>query len=102
MLGFAVFAYLVALPLGALAEHNQRVVARVRAFLLEEQLDQPVELDLVLRYDASDRGGVRGVERRKAGIAAEDAENADALVRGDGGPLARVIAVEKPMQYSVL
>jgi hypothetical protein len=97
MLGFAVFAYLVALPLGALAEHNQRVVARICV-----QPDELVEVDLVFGDDAADRGGVRGVERRKAGIAAEDAENADALVRGDGGPLARVIAVEKPMQYSVL
>jgi len=102
MLGFAVFAYLVALPLGALAEHNQRVVARICVLFLDEQPDELVEVDLVFGDDAADRGGVRGVERRKAGIAAEDAENADALVRGDGGPLARVIAVEKPMQYSVL
>src|SRR5262247_4915184 len=45
-------------------------------------------LDLVFGDDAADRGGVRRVERRKAGIAAEDAENADPLVRGDRGPLA--------------
>ena len=70
--------------------------------LFDEQPDELVEIDLVFGDDAADRGGVRGVERRKAGITAEDAENADALVRGDGGPLARVIAVEKPMQYSVL
>ena len=30
---------------------------------------------------------VRGVERRKSGIAAKDAENADALVRADSGAL---------------
>src|SRR5947209_19518325 len=47
-----------------------------------------VEIDLVFGDDTADRGGVRRVERRKAGIAAEDAENADPLVRGDGGPLA--------------
>src|SRR5262249_16646859 len=35
-----------------------------------------------------DRGGVRRVERRKAGIAAENAENADLLMRGHRGPLA--------------
>src|SRR6266852_5932298 len=57
----AVFLKLVALPLGALAEHDQRVVAWVGALLLEEQLDQFVEIDLVLRYDASYRGGVRSV-----------------------------------------
>src|SRR5262249_5471458 len=86
--GVAVFAHLVALPLGALAEHDQRVVARVCALLLDEQADELVEIDLVFGDDAADRGGVRGIERRKAGIAAEDAENADALVRGHGGPLA--------------
>jgi hypothetical protein len=99
---------LIALPLGALAEHDQRIVARVCAFLLDEQPDQLVEIDLVFGDDTADRGDVGRVERREAGIAAEDSENADPLVRADGGPLAldgieaRVIAVEKPMQYSVL
>src|SRR5437660_672491 len=84
---FAVFLQLVALPLGALAEHDQRVVAWIGALLLKEQLDQLVEVYLVLGYDAPYRGGVRGVERRKSGIAAKDAENADSLVRTDGGAL---------------
>src|SRR5882724_1745472 len=83
----AVFLQLVALPLGALAEHDQRVVAWVGALLLEEQLDQLVEIDLVLRYDAPYRRRVRGVERRKSGIAAKDAENANSLVRADSGAL---------------
>jgi hypothetical protein len=56
--------------------------------LLDEQPDELVEIDLVFGDDTADRSGVRRVERRKAGIAAEDAENADPLVRGDGGPLA--------------
>ncbi len=81
----AVFLHLVALPLGALAEHDQRVVAWVGALLLNEQLDQLVEIDLVLGYDTPYRSGVRGVERRKSGIAAKDAENADSLVRADSG-----------------
>src|SRR5467141_4893721 len=84
---FAMFLRLVAFPLGALAEHNQRVIAWVGALLLEKQLDQFVEIDLVLRYDASDRGRVRGVERGKSGIAAKDAENANSLVRADSGSL---------------
>src|SRR5215216_3653244 len=86
-IGLAVFLHLVALPRGALAEHDQRVVAWVGALLLKEQLDQLVEIDLVLRYDAPYRGGVRGVERRKSGIAAKDAEDADSLVRTDSGAL---------------
>src|SRR5205807_4794046 len=83
----AIFLQPEALPLGTLAEHDQRVVAWVRTLLLEEQLDQFVEIDLVLRYDASYRGRVRGVERRKSGIAAKDAENANSLVRADSGAL---------------
>src|SRR5262249_57204049 len=78
---------LVALPLGTLAEHDQRVVAWVGALLLEEQLDQLVELHLVLRYDAPYRGRVRSVERGKSGISAKDAENANSLVRADSGAL---------------
>jgi hypothetical protein len=99
---------LIALPLGALAEHNQRIVARICALLFDEQPDELVEVDLVFGDDAADRGGVRRVERRKAGIAAEDAKNADrsceaTVVRWRWmASLARVIAVEKPMQYSVL
>src|SRR6516164_2158317 len=83
----AIFLYLVALPLGALAEHDERIVARVRALLLEQQPDQLVEIDLVLRYDAPDRGSVRGVERRKSRVAAKDPENAYSFVRADSGAL---------------
>src|SRR5262249_1796884 len=64
------------------------IVARICALLFDEQPDELVEIDLVFGNDAADRGGVRRVERRKAGITAEDAENADALVRGHRGPLA--------------
>lgn len=64
----AVLLHLVALPRAALAEHDQSVVAWVGALVLEEQLDQLVQIDLVLRYDASYRGGVRSEERRKSGI----------------------------------
>jgi len=83
----AIFLQLVALPLGALAEHDQRVVARVGPLVLEEQPDELVEIDLVLGYDASDRGGICCVERRKSGIAPKDTENADPLMRTNGGAL---------------
>ena len=46
----------------------------------------------MLGDDAADRGDVRGVERGEAGVAPEDAEDADPLVRADRGalPLDRV------------
>ena len=105
--GVAVAPDFVALPLGTLAEHEHGVVARVCLLLLHEQGDELVEIDLVFGDEAADRGDVRRVERREPGVAPEDAEDADPLVRGDGDRCwiaseARVIAVEKPMQYSVL
>src|ERR1700719_5052372 len=82
----------IALPFGAFTEHDQRVVARVGALVLEEQLDELVKIVLVLGDDTADGGCVGGIERRKAGIAAEDAKNANALMRADGSslPLDRV------------
>src|ERR1700742_4893338 len=50
-------------------------------------MDQLVEVDFILRYDASYRGRIRSVECRKSGIAAKDAENANSLMRADGGAL---------------
>ncbi len=79
---------LVALPLGAFGENHERVVAGIGALVVHQQLDQLVEVDLVLGDGAADVGDVGGVERRVAGIAAEHAEDADALVRADGGALA--------------
>ena len=86
--GAAVLLHLVALPGGALGEDDEHVVAGVLALLVQQQRDQLVEVDLVLGDDAAVRGDVRGVERGEAGVAPEDAEDADALVRADGGALA--------------
>ena len=44
-------------------------------------------MDFVFGNDTADRGDVRAIERSKPRIAAEDAKNADPLVRGDCGPL---------------
>jgi hypothetical protein len=86
--GFAVVADLVAFPLGAFAEDDERVVRGVGALVVDQEFDQLVEVHLVLGDDAADGGDVGGVEGRVAGIAAEDAEDADALVGADGGALA--------------
>jgi hypothetical protein len=81
---FAVFVHCVALPFGAIAEHNKRIVARVCVLVLDEKLDEFVEIDLIFGDDTSDRGDVGGVERCKPGVAAKDAENADPLAALDG------------------
>ena len=86
--GFAVFLEFVILPVGAFGKHDQRVIARIAALVGHQQLDQLLEIELVLRNAAAHRGDVGGIERRVAGVAAEDAEDADALVRADRGALA--------------
>ena len=58
-----------------------RVVARVGALVLKEQLDELIEIHAVLRNDTPDRGRVCGIERGKPGVTAEDAKNADPFMR---------------------
>src|SRR5258708_3796916 len=45
------------------------------------------EIHFVLGYDASDRSRICCVERRKSGITPKDTENADPLMRANGGAL---------------
>ena len=86
---------------------DERVVDWVQRVVVDEHGAQVVEVERRLREDAARRGDVGRVQRREARIAAEDPEDADALVRAQrralavDRSLARVIAVEKPMQYSV-
>ena len=67
-----------------------------------------MQIDLVFGDAAADGRHIGRVERGVAGIAAEHAEDADALMRPtvvrwrSMASMARVMAVEKPMQYSVL
>ena|SRR5665811_783465 len=81
-----VFVHHVALPLGALAEHNQRVIARICALLLDEHLDEFVEIDLVFGADTADRGDARVWSAVKS--RPKTRKMPIPLVRADGGPLA--------------
>ena len=77
---FAVFLDLVAFPLGALGKDDQGVVAGIMTLVGDQQVDQLGQLDLVFGDAAAERGDVGGVERGIAGVAPEDAEDADAFV----------------------
>ena len=57
------------------------------ALLGDEQVDELLEVDRVLGDDAAVGGDVGGVEGGEAGVAPEDPEDADPLVRADGGAL---------------
>src|SRR6516225_416890 len=85
---FAILLHRVASPLGAFRKDYERVIAGVGALVAYEQVDQVLEIDLVLGNAAAHSGHVRRVERRVPGIAAKDAEDTDAFVRGDGRTLA--------------
>jgi len=97
----------VAFPLRALGEDDQGVVGGVALLVVDEQ-EMSLSRLTCARDGAADVGDVGGIERGEAGIAAEDAEDADALVEPTVvrwrlmALSARVMAVEKPMQYSVL
>ena len=84
----AVFAQFAPLPHRPLGEDHQGVIARVGGLVGHEQLKEQVEVKLVLRDAAADRGDVRRVKGGVAGVAAEDAEDPDPLVRADGRALA--------------
>ena len=58
------------------------------ALVLDEQFDQVVQVELVLGDQAAGAGDVGRVEGGEARVAAEDAEDADPLVRAERGPLA--------------
>ena len=83
----AVFPHLIAFPLGAFGKQHQRIAAGIILLVFDQQIDQLVEIDLEFGNAAAHGGDVGGVERRVAGVAAEDAENADAFVRADRGAL---------------
>ena len=54
---------------------------------LTSKIDQLIQIDLVFRDAAADGGDVGGVQRGVSGVAAEYAEQSDALVRADRGAL---------------
>jgi len=90
--GLALLLQLVTLPVSAFRQHDQRVVARIAALVGHQEIEQLAQIETILGDAAADRAHIGGVERRVAGVTAENAENADALVRADGGalPLDRV------------
>jgi hypothetical protein len=100
-----IFMHRIALPFGAFTEYDQRVVARVGALVLQEQLDELIEISGT-------------TQRMDVAYAVWSAVNPESRPKTRKTPmrsceptvvrcrwiasLARVIAVENPMQYSVL
>src|ERR1700730_790500 len=86
-ISWAIFLDCAALPLGTLANDNQRIIAWVGILVLDKEPDQSFEIDLEFRDETTDGGDIRGVERCKSGVAAEDAKNTNPFMRCNSCPL---------------
>ena len=76
-----------ALPDGALRGDDEGVVAGVGRVVGRQDGGEVLDVVGCLRDEAAAGGHEGGVEGREAGVATEDAEDADALVRADRGAL---------------
>ncbi len=76
------------LPDGALAGDHEGVAGRVEAAIVGQEVRQGVEVERRLGDDAARARHVGRVPRRVAGVAAEDAEDADPLVAAERRALA--------------
>src|SRR5712692_5691057 len=87
-IGFAVFLHGAFLPDGAFGNDDESVVAGVVALVFGKKFGDAVDVERIFGNEAARGGDVGGVQRGEAGIAAEDAEDADAFVRAKSGALA--------------
>src|SRR5229473_8487962 len=87
-IGFAVFLHGAFLPNGAFGNDDESVVAGVVALVFGKKFCDAVDVERIFGNEATRGGDVGGVQRGEAGIAAEDAEDADAFVRAKGSALA--------------
>ena len=85
----AVFGNGVSPPRRAFRSNQKGIAAGIIVLVLDQQFDHAIEIELDLRNHATASGHVGGVQGGKAGVAAENAKDADALVRAERGALAR-------------
>src|SRR5713226_4558082 len=87
-IGFAVFLHGAFLRDGAFGNDDESVVAGVVALVFGKKFGDAIDVERIFGNEAASGGDVGGVQRGEAGIAAEDAEDADAFVRAKRGALA--------------
>ena len=87
--GFAIFLHFALFPNRAFRSDHERVAAGIIFLVFHDQVADAAHVKRIFGNQAADSGDVSGVERGEARVAAEDAKNSDALVRADGGALAR-------------
>src|SRR5271156_1003796 len=86
--GFAVLVHNAVGPGGSLGDDHQGIVAGIVALIFYQELADAIEIEGDFGDEAAGGSDVRSVERGEAGIAPENAEDADAFVRAESGALA--------------
>src|SRR5436305_2597642 len=81
--GLTVFFYLVPVPLGALGQNHEAIVAWIVVAVRTQKLDHAIKIELVFGNPTANRGDVSGVQGRVSGITTKNAEDAYTLVRTD-------------------
>src|SRR5688500_11344967 len=72
-----------ALPYSALRGDDERVPRRIVSLVFDQDLDEAIQVERRFGYEAARRGHVGRVQCAEPGVASEDAEDADALVRAE-------------------
>src|SRR4029077_17680349 len=86
--GFADFLYGAFFPDGAFRDDDQSVVTGIVTFVVGQNFRDAIDIEGIFGNQTAGGSDVGGIKGGEAGIAAEDAENADAFVRAECGALA--------------
>src|SRR5882762_4683957 len=86
--GFAIFLDAAFFPHGAFGNDNKSVVAGIVALVVGKKFGNAIDIKGIFGNEAASGSEIGGVKGGEAGVAAENAENADAFVRTEGGALA--------------
>src|SRR5882762_9324654 len=86
--GFPIFLDAAFFPYGAFGNDNKSVVAGIVALVVRKEFGDAIDVKGIFGNEAASGSDVGGVKGGEAGIATENAENADAFVRAERGALA--------------
>src|SRR5580698_2713921 len=86
--GLSVFVHHAVGPGGSLGNDHQRIIAGIIVLVFHQEFGDAIEIEGNFGDEAARGSDVRRVERGETGIAAENAEDADAFMRAERGALA--------------
>src|SRR5580700_729476 len=86
--GLSVFVHHAVGPGGPLGNDHQRIIAGIIVLVFHQEFGDAIEIEGNFGDEAARGSDIRRVERGETGIAAENAEDADAFMRAKRGALA--------------